>query len=306
MVAIIFIIITGMILPHAFSENTAPTIKSNEIETLPYNGTQFNLKINETFSTESGTFKIKLINVTSDSRCPDTAYCIWQGEVTVSVGITQGNQNLGNFSLSTLSGHDRLVSGKYVLLLTQVKPSVSIGREISPSDYVITFVISYVPVEPPLKQFRSGIAAENIQCKSNLKLVFKAKDSSPACVTSKTAQNLVERGWAKSISETQVGSTGSSTKIITLDQNNQQINLQKGQRLLLNLGSNYDWSLNIDNNTVLSRVPNVMVMQGAQGLFEAHNAGKTALVATGDPICLKATPRCGMPSILFKVIIVVS
>lgn len=142
MIGIVSIITIGMILPHAFSASIQTAIKSNETETLSYNGTQFNLKINETFSTESDALKIKLLNVTSDSRCPDTAYCIWQGQVTVSVGITQDNQYLGNFSLSTLSGHDQLVFGKHALHLVQVKPSVLIGKEISASDYAITFEIS--------------------------------------------------------------------------------------------------------------------------------------------------------------------
>jgi hypothetical protein len=43
-----------------------------------------------------------------------------------------------------------------------------------------------------------------------------------------------------------------------------------------------------------------MVMQGAQGLFEAHDKGNMTLEVTGDPFCLKATPRCGMPSILLS------
>ena len=142
MIGVVFIIATGIILPHAFSENITTTVKSNETEPLPYNGTQFDLKINDTFSQESGIFKIKLLNVTSDSRCPTNVYCIWQGKVTVSVGITQGNQYVGNFSLSTLSGHDQLVFEKYALHLVQVKPSALISKKIPASDYVITFVVS--------------------------------------------------------------------------------------------------------------------------------------------------------------------
>ncbi|HEX5458006.1 MAG TPA: plastocyanin/azurin family copper-binding protein [Candidatus Nitrosotalea sp.] len=98
----------------------------------------------------------------------------------------------------------------------------------------------------------------------------------------------------------------SQTKIITLVDNNQQIDLQKGQRMVLNLGKIYDWNVNIGNDTVISRVPNIMVMQGVQGIFEAHNVGETTLEATGDPPCLKATPRCAMPSILFQINIIVS
>jgi len=49
----------------------------------------------------------------------------------------------------------------------------------------------------PLKQIQSGIEPTNVQCKSELVLVFKNSDKSPACVTQTTASKLVERGWAK-------------------------------------------------------------------------------------------------------------
>lgn len=49
----------------------------------------------------------------------------------------------------------------------------------------------------PLKQIQSGIEPTNIQCKSELLLIFKNSDQSPACVTPNTASKLVERGWAK-------------------------------------------------------------------------------------------------------------
>ena len=50
-------------------------------------------------------------------------------------------------------------------------------------------------IEPPRKQFSSGISVDKIQCKSNLVLSQK-RDGSPACVTAKTKLKLIERGWA--------------------------------------------------------------------------------------------------------------
>ena len=51
-------------------------------------------------------------------------------------------------------------------------------------------------LESPLKQFRSGISIDEIQCKESLILVIK-NNGSPACVTPETRQNLIDRGWAK-------------------------------------------------------------------------------------------------------------
>ncbi len=52
-------------------------------------------------------------------------------------------------------------------------------------------------ISSPLKQFKSGIAAQDVTCKKGLQLVIKAKDDSPACVQSSTAAKLVTLGWAK-------------------------------------------------------------------------------------------------------------
>ncbi|MCH7561250.1 MAG: hypothetical protein IIC67_07805 [Thaumarchaeota archaeon] len=48
----------------------------------------------------------------------------------------------------------------------------------------------------PLKQFKSGIAIDEIQCKESLILVTK-HDGSPACVKPETKIKLIERGWVQ-------------------------------------------------------------------------------------------------------------
>jgi hypothetical protein len=56
--------------------------------------------------------------------------------------------------------------------------------------------VFYVPpIEPPLKQFKSGIDATEVKCKEGLMLVTKKIDNSPACVKPLTYNKLVERGW---------------------------------------------------------------------------------------------------------------
>jgi len=51
----------------------------------------------------------------------------------------------------------------------------------------------------PLKQFKSGIPIDEIQCRESLILVTK-HDGSPACVKPETKQKLIERGWTKFVS----------------------------------------------------------------------------------------------------------
>ncbi|MHB8602722.1 MAG: hypothetical protein ACYC6W_01390 [Nitrosotalea sp.] len=59
--------------------------------------------------------------------------------------------------------------------------------------------IVMIPVESPLKQFKSGIDPKNVKCSNDLTLVIKSEDGSPACVKSDTSKILIEHGWAKPV-----------------------------------------------------------------------------------------------------------
>ena len=48
---------------------------------------------------------------------------------------------------------------------------------------------------PPLEQIKSGVHANDVQCKQGFTLIIKAEDGSPACVYSQVAQILIQRGW---------------------------------------------------------------------------------------------------------------
>jgi hypothetical protein len=50
---------------------------------------------------------------------------------------------------------------------------------------------------PPLKQIKSGISIDKIQCRDNLQLILKTSDNSPACVKPETKTKLIERGWGE-------------------------------------------------------------------------------------------------------------
>jgi|GEM_PF-3770433 len=54
-------------------------------------------------------------------------------------------------------------------------------------------------VDSPLKQFKSGIKAEDVKCILGFELVIKTENNSPACVELETAQKFVDRGWATQI-----------------------------------------------------------------------------------------------------------
>jgi hypothetical protein len=93
--------------------------------------------------------------------------------------------------------------------------------------------------------------------------------------------------------------------IVMLDDQGKTISLAVGEGFLLKLGDEYTWDVTISDQNVLSRVKNIAVVRGAQGVYDAQQAGTVTLSATGDPQCRQAQPPCGMPSIQFEVTIVV-
>ncbi len=96
------------------------------------------------------------------------------------------------------------------------------------------------------------------------------------------------------------------SKTVTLADNGKTITLKVNETFLLKLGADYDWNIKIDDQKIISRVPNVAVVVGAQGIFKAHKEGHTKLTATGDPICRKEKPPCEKPSIQFNIKVVVT
>jgi len=93
---------------------------------------------------------------------------------------------------------------------------------------------------------------------------------------------------------------------LTMDDNGKSFNMNVGDSVLLNLGTDdYDWQVTIDNQDVLRMKMGVMVIKGAQGIYDAMTPGTAILSASGDPLCRQSRPACAMPSIGFSVTIVV-
>jgi hypothetical protein len=92
---------------------------------------------------------------------------------------------------------------------------------------------------------------------------------------------------------------------VTLNEDGQTVQMRVGDRFLLALGEGYDWTVEVADPSVLSRVIGVLTVRGSQGLYEAHKAGTTTLTATGDPPCRRAQPACAAPSRLFQVTVIV-
>jgi hypothetical protein len=102
-----------------------------------------------------------------------------------------------------------------------------------------------------------------------------------------------------------VSASPSASATVTLADDGRTVTLEPGQRALINLGDDLDWTLQVDDESIMSQVPGVTAGRGAQAMYQANRVGQTALSATGDPACRKAQPACAQPSRMFRVTIVV-
>jgi hypothetical protein len=92
---------------------------------------------------------------------------------------------------------------------------------------------------------------------------------------------------------------------VTLADNGRTISLQTGQRASVSLGDDFDWTVQVEDPSILSRITGVAVVAGAQVFYQANRAGQTTLIASGDPACRKAQPACAQASRTLRVTIVV-
>ncbi len=92
--------------------------------------------------------------------------------------------------------------------------------------------------------------------------------------------------------------------IVTVAQAGQTIELTVGQRLVLQLGTGYDWTTQVGGSGVLVPVA-APLPAGVQGEWVAERIGTASILAIGNPPCLQAKPPCGMPSRAFDMTVVV-
>ncbi len=97
----------------------------------------------------------------------------------------------------------------------------------------------------------------------------------------------------------------SSSEIILSD-DGKTFTYHVGDSFLLHLGADiYEWEVTVDDQNIIKMKMGMMVIQGAQGIYDALAPGSTTLTAVGTPRCLKSSPPCGMPTLRFRVTLVV-
>jgi hypothetical protein len=72
---------------------------------------------------------------------------------------------------------------------------------------------------------------------------------------------------------------------VTGNSANTTLHMNVGDSLLVDLGDSLNWNVTFDSQNILTLRKGVMVIKGAQGLYNAVANGTVKLTATGSPIC---------------------
>jgi hypothetical protein len=93
---------------------------------------------------------------------------------------------------------------------------------------------------------------------------------------------------------------------VTLADNGTTVMLPTGGSFLLQLGSDLDWNVVVADPGIVSRDVNILVIRGAQGVYQAQQAGTTTLAATGTPICRTTAEPCPQYVVNFMITVIVT
>jgi hypothetical protein len=86
--------------------------------------------------------KVTFDGVREDSRCPIDALCVWAGDATVAVRLSQPPATLAERALHTQAGGSEAQYLDYLIKLVALAPYPRSDRQIRPADYVATLTVA--------------------------------------------------------------------------------------------------------------------------------------------------------------------
>ena len=107
-------------------------------------GQQFTLKIGDSVSIQDEALTFTFMNITSDSRCPNDATCIWAGEVNSLVEVTQDGIQAASLVLTQPGLTDQPTTQDYAgyTLTFKVTPYPKADVPIAHGDYQLTMTVA--------------------------------------------------------------------------------------------------------------------------------------------------------------------
>ena len=104
----------------------------------------FYLKMNETSKLKGGDLLLKFTSIPEDSRCPEDANCIWEGQVRIFIeAATTSNKKTLEYKIEKSKiGRISKDFQNYTILVEDVQPLTQSGSRIPPEDYILRMRVS--------------------------------------------------------------------------------------------------------------------------------------------------------------------
>ncbi len=106
---------------------------------------EFQLRIGEKARFESERMEILFAAVTEDSRCPEGAVCVWEGQAVISIEISRIGRPVFPASLINRKGYpDQARTGfdSYQVELIRIDPYPVKDKKIENSEYIAALIVS--------------------------------------------------------------------------------------------------------------------------------------------------------------------
>ena len=113
-------------------------------------GEPFQFRINQTAIIMPNNMSLRLLDVPEDSRCPAFVVCVWPGQVTVSLNVTESSfRGVLNLTLGLSPSNTSSTNvDNHIIELLQVEPHPMRDEQILKSDYSATLIALPPPPIP--------------------------------------------------------------------------------------------------------------------------------------------------------------
>jgi hypothetical protein len=126
-------LLAAFVAAACFESPTAPDVVA---------GKPFELRAGAAATLPDGLTTITFERVTGDSRCPADVNCVWAGEATVAISVSNARGDAEKRELKTSPGGSSFEWGSYTVSLTALTPYPRTTQQIPPDDYVATLVVA--------------------------------------------------------------------------------------------------------------------------------------------------------------------
>lgn len=106
---------------------------------------EFKLRLNEQSVLRSEELRIKFLAVTEDSRCPEGADCIWEGNGKVRIAVKKSGGEFKTFELNTTLEPKSTKFEDCEIQIVNLEPKPKSDVETKKENYTVTLIINKNP-----------------------------------------------------------------------------------------------------------------------------------------------------------------